>query len=173
MAYSKAITASPSSIAISPAPSSPPASTWYARLPRRIGKTTNCFAPCRGSAIECERTTRKSKASTSTCVTPGHRRHMTWLGVLTPTSALRGKKVNFLSASSTSFNRDLHLIMVTSTFVERAFRHSGVMIPITVVGNGCDHVKNVKPSLTQISPLSGQRRITHICQVFPVKASTC
>ena len=61
-----------------------------------------------------------------------------------------------------SFNRDLHLIMVTSTFVERAFRHSGVMIPITVVGNGCDHVKNVKPSLTRIPPLSGQRRITHI-----------
>jgi glycosyltransferase involved in cell wall biosynthesis len=68
-----------------------------------------------------------------------------------------------------SFNRDLHLIMVTSTFVERAFRHSGVMIPITVVGNGCDHVKNVKPSLTQIPPLSGQRRITHISSGLPRK----
>jgi glycosyltransferase involved in cell wall biosynthesis len=39
-----------------------------------------------------------------------------------------------------TFNRDLDLIMVTAQFVADAFRHSGVSVPVHVVGDGCDHI---------------------------------
>jgi glycosyltransferase involved in cell wall biosynthesis len=67
------------------------------------------------------------------------------------------------------FNRDLDLIMVTANFVRDAFLHSGVTIPIEVIGNGCDHVS--KPFDASLSPLqpSGRKRILHVSSCFARK----
>ena len=66
------------------------------------------------------------------------------------------------------FNRDLDLMMVTSHFVRDAFRHSGVMIPIEVVGNGCDHVLEVEAAPSPLPPTS-RARILHVSSGFARK----
>ncbi len=67
------------------------------------------------------------------------------------------------------FNRDLDLVMVTANFVRDAFVHSGVTIPVEVIGNGCDHVS--KPDDLSLSPLpqNGRRRILHVSSCFARK----
>ncbi len=64
------------------------------------------------------------------------------------------------------FNRDLHLIMVTSRFVQDAFRHSGVTVPIEVVGNGCDHVLDMDASISSPLPRTDRARILHVSSGF-------
>ena len=67
------------------------------------------------------------------------------------------------------FNRDLDLIMVTSHFVRDAFLHSGVTIPVEVVGNGCDHVLSVEPVFTTAPAPADKARILHVSSGFPRK----
>lgn len=63
------------------------------------------------------------------------------------------------------FNRDLDLIMTTSTYVSDALKRSGVSIPVPVVGNGVDHVRapaaRDKPE---------RRRYLHVSTCLPRKA---
>lgn len=67
------------------------------------------------------------------------------------------------------FNRDLDLVMVTSNFVRDAFLHSGVTIPVAVVGNGCDHVLAIEPADSVPSRSPGVARILHVSSGFPRK----
>jgi glycosyltransferase involved in cell wall biosynthesis len=70
------------------------------------------------------------------------------------------------------FNRHLDLVMVTSNFVERSFRHSGVAIPIYVVGDGCDHVAafSTKPATAPL-PRGEKQRFLHVSSCFPRKGA--
>jgi len=67
------------------------------------------------------------------------------------------------------FNANLDLVMVTSAFVERALRHSGVTTDIAVVGNGCDHVLQWQERQARPTPESPSR-LLHISSCFPRKA---
>jgi glycosyltransferase involved in cell wall biosynthesis len=70
------------------------------------------------------------------------------------------------------FNNKLDLITVTSNFVERCLRHSGVRVPIAVAGNGSDHASDVG-MLTVRSPIprSEKFRFLHVSSCFPRKGA--
>lgn len=70
------------------------------------------------------------------------------------------------------FNRDLDLVMVASRFVRDAFLHSGVTIPVAVIGEGADHVDRTPPTQSPLPP-SGRRRILHVSSGFPRKGADC
>jgi glycosyltransferase involved in cell wall biosynthesis len=63
------------------------------------------------------------------------------------------------------FNRDLDLIMTTSTYVSDALRRSGVVIPVPVVGNGVDHFRAPKEAAKP-----ARRRFLHVSTCLPRKA---
>lgn len=69
------------------------------------------------------------------------------------------------------FSRDLDLLMVTSHFVRDAFLHSGLDIPIGVVGNGCDHVLGIPAADPPPLPRRGRRRILHVSSCLPRKGA--
>jgi glycosyltransferase involved in cell wall biosynthesis len=68
-----------------------------------------------------------------------------------------------------AFNRDLDLVMVTSNFVKEAFRHSGVTIPVEVVGDGCDHVTDFESQSAPVASPRKRARILHVSSGFPRK----
>lgn len=70
------------------------------------------------------------------------------------------------------FNRDLDLVMVASGFVRDAFLHSGVTIPVAVIGEGADHVDRTPPAQSPLPP-SGRKRILHVSSGFPRKGADC
>lgn len=70
------------------------------------------------------------------------------------------------------FNLHLDLVMVTSNFVERSFRHSGVTIPVHVVGDGCNHIGALSSRLTSSPRSDGERhRFLHVSSCFPRKGA--
>jgi glycosyltransferase involved in cell wall biosynthesis len=69
------------------------------------------------------------------------------------------------------FNRDLDLVMVASTFVKRALVHSGVTVPIEIVGEGADHVLSLAPPVSQRPP--GPPRLLHVSSGFSRKGVDC
>lgn len=69
------------------------------------------------------------------------------------------------------FNQDLDLVMVTSNFVQAAFRHSGLTIPVQVVSNGCDHILGVTPAAKPPLPKSAGKRILHVSTCLPRKGA--
>ncbi len=69
------------------------------------------------------------------------------------------------------FSRDLDLLMVTSNFVRDAFIHSGLEIPVLVVGNGCDHILETVAADRPPIPLRGRRRLLHVSSCLPRKGA--
>ncbi|MEO7466682.1 MAG: glycosyltransferase family 4 protein, partial [Sphingobium limneticum] len=67
------------------------------------------------------------------------------------------------------FNAHLDLMMVTANFVEESFRSSGLVIPITVVGNGTDHLAADMVGIAVERP--ERRRILHVSSCFPRKGA--
>jgi glycosyltransferase involved in cell wall biosynthesis len=67
------------------------------------------------------------------------------------------------------FNAHLDLMMVTANFVEESFRNSGLVIPITVVGNGTDHLAADMAGIAVEKP--ERRRILHVSSCFPRKGA--
>ncbi len=71
------------------------------------------------------------------------------------------------------FNSYLDLIMVTANFVEKSLKHSGVTVPIAVVGNGTDHIVNIAGNATATQEKSS-RRVFYMCRhAFRGKGRTC
>lgn len=69
------------------------------------------------------------------------------------------------------FNATLDLVTVTSAYVAKVLRDSGVHTPIAVVGNGVDHItqgdrKVASPARTQPAPIF---RFLHVSSAFPRK----
>lgn len=70
------------------------------------------------------------------------------------------------------FNLHLDLVMVTANFVEQSLRHSGVTIPIAVVGNGTDHILEHQQSTAPTPEArSARSRILHVSSCFPRKGA--
>lgn len=67
------------------------------------------------------------------------------------------------------FNLHLDLMMVTANFVEESFRNSGLVIPMTVVGNGTEHLKETSPAKGVKKP--SRKRILHVSSCFPRKGA--
>jgi glycosyltransferase involved in cell wall biosynthesis len=70
------------------------------------------------------------------------------------------------------FNTHLDLIMVTSNFVEESLRRSGLKVPITVVGNGTDHILDFSSGNSPTPEAHADRaRILHVSSCFPRKGA--
>lgn len=69
------------------------------------------------------------------------------------------------------FNNYLDLVMVTSNFVHKALLHSGVKIPVAVVGNGTDHVMDVATSSNLRAADPSCQRVLHVSSCFPRKGA--
>ncbi|TXI10036.1 MAG: glycosyltransferase [Rhizobium sp.] len=67
------------------------------------------------------------------------------------------------------FNRDLDMVTVISNFVRESFERSGIIIPVEVTGNGCDHLVAAVGEAPLPLPESGRRRILHVSSCFPRK----
>ena len=69
-----------------------------------------------------------------------------------------------------AFNQTLDLITVTSRFVAKVLRDSGVHTPIAIVGNGVDHLAGVQPDYAPPVPMTpGRFRFLHVSSCFPRK----
>jgi glycosyltransferase involved in cell wall biosynthesis len=66
------------------------------------------------------------------------------------------------------FNVNLNLITVTSRFVAKALRDSGIHVPIRVVGNGVDQMSEYLASSSP-RPTDGIFRFLHVSSGFPRK----
>jgi len=70
-----------------------------------------------------------------------------------------------------AFNAHLDLVMVTSDFVRLSLLHSGVTVPIAVVGNGTDHLD---AEFGRLPPREGARDralFLHVSSCFPRKGA--
>jgi len=71
------------------------------------------------------------------------------------------------------FNRDLHMVMAASHFVRDALLHSGITIPVEVVGEGYDHVERFDKKVESPLPTRSRKRILHVSSCFPRKGPDC
>ena len=68
------------------------------------------------------------------------------------------------------FNRHLDAVLVTANYVRQSFLHSGIDIPVHVVGNGCDHV--LESELNSAPRKDAQiRTFLHVSSCFPRKGA--
>ncbi|KAJ01639.1 hypothetical protein PM02_18220 [Sulfitobacter mediterraneus] len=74
----------------------------------------------------------------------------------------------------TTYRRDInaHLqgLLVTSPHVRRVFINAGIRVPITVVGNGVDHLKT-RPARLPFALPKRKFRILHVSSCFPRKGT--
>ncbi|MEM6973284.1 MAG: glycosyltransferase [Pseudomonadota bacterium] len=88
------------------------------------------------------------------------------------------------SAMVKHFNAHLDLMLVTASFVEEAFRRSGLTVPMAVIGNGVDHLTQSSDETPEAGDTrAGQgttpdglgeiakRRILHVSSCFPRKGA--
>lgn len=66
------------------------------------------------------------------------------------------------------FNRNLNAVLVTANYVRQSLLHSGINIPVHVVGNGCDHVLQFEDNLS-LPKDSKTRTFLHVSSCFPRK----
>ncbi|HVK94373.1 MAG TPA: glycosyltransferase [Noviherbaspirillum sp.] len=76
----------------------------------------------------------------------------------------------FPDALVEEFNRNLDLIAVVSSQTAKVLRDAGVRTPIAVVGNGVDHLGNIKPAPLP-RQLPGGYRFLHVSSCFPRKGA--
>jgi glycosyltransferase involved in cell wall biosynthesis len=69
------------------------------------------------------------------------------------------------------FNAHLDLVLVTSNFVEQSLRHSGLNIPVAVVGDGTDHVLDFDLGPDTRPADRTRKRILHVSSCFPRKGA--
>ncbi len=69
------------------------------------------------------------------------------------------------------FNIHLDLIMVTANFVEKSLKHSGVTVPVAVVGNGTDHIVEISRSAIASPKATSPVRVLHVSSCFPRKGA--
>lgn len=81
------------------------------------------------------------------------------------------EELEFPTTLAQHFNTHLDLVMVTSNFVALSLRHSGVRVPVEVVGNGCDHILTVTEASNLILPRTANRRLLHVSSCFPRKGA--
>lgn len=67
-----------------------------------------------------------------------------------------------------SFNRQLHLVATVSDYVTRTLKNNGLTVPTVTIGNGADHLKEVKPSALPFDFPKGYT-LLHISSCFPRK----
>ena len=68
------------------------------------------------------------------------------------------------------FNNNLDTVMVTSNFVRDSLLHSGISIPVHVVGNGCDHFTKNTNQLRKANLISNKTKtFLHVSSCFPRK----
>lgn len=67
------------------------------------------------------------------------------------------------------FNTNLQLVTTVSRFVAKVLVDNGVRVPITVVGNGADHLDGVEPVPLASSLGSNSFRVLHVSSGFPRK----
>jgi glycosyltransferase involved in cell wall biosynthesis len=67
-----------------------------------------------------------------------------------------------------SFNRHLDGLAVTSRFVKKTLIDNGISLPVAVVGNGVDHMKQVSPEPVTLTPDTGFTFL-HVSSGFPRK----
>lgn len=66
------------------------------------------------------------------------------------------------------FNQHLDAVMVTANYVRQSFLHSGITIPVYVVGNGSDHLLTLKDKSTKQITTEIQTFL-HVSSCFPRK----
>lgn len=69
------------------------------------------------------------------------------------------------------FNRHLDLVMVTSEFVRYSLLHSGLTIPVEVVGDGVDHFDTDLGASRPLAQGAERSRFLHVSSCFPRKGA--
>jgi glycosyltransferase involved in cell wall biosynthesis len=75
----------------------------------------------------------------------------------------------FPAEHARAFNASLDVVTVTSTFVAKALRDSGVRAPIRVVGNGIDHILEASSTARPMYDLGRGFRFLHVSSCFSRK----
>jgi glycosyltransferase involved in cell wall biosynthesis len=69
------------------------------------------------------------------------------------------------------FNEHLDLVMVTSEFVRYSLLHSGLTIPVEVVGDGTDHFDTALGAIRPLAQDVERSRFLHVSSCFPRKGA--
>lgn len=81
------------------------------------------------------------------------------------------EETGFPAECVNEFNRKLDLVTVVSKFVGKVLRDNGVRVPISVVGNGVDHLLAIQGVAPEPETLAGWSsfRFLHVSSCFPRK----